>query len=63
MMLTKMQHHILKEVNMTNSDIQMLKDCIMFVIENDTDVDEQDVKNLWDLNMKLSLKEVNSNVS
>ncbi len=48
---------------MTNSDIQMLKDCIMFVIENDTDVDEQDVKNLWDLNMKLSLKEVNSNVS
>tara|TARA_B100001996_G_scaffold225128_1_gene173328 strand:- start:564 stop:740 length:177 start_codon:yes stop_codon:yes gene_type:complete len=58
-----MQHHILKEVNMTNSDIQMLKDCIMFVIENDTDVDEQDVKNLWDLNMKLSLKEVNSNVS
>jgi len=62
-MLTKMQHHILKEVIMTNSDIQMLKDCIMFVIENDTDVDEQDVKNLWDLNMKLSLKEVNSNVS
>ena len=48
---------------MDNNDIQMLKDCIMFVIENDTDVDEQDVKNLWDLNMKLSLKEVNSNVS
>ena len=48
---------------MENNDIQMLKDCIMFVIENDTDVDEQDVKNLWDLNMKLSLKEVNSNVS
>ena len=44
---------------MDNNDIQMLKDCIMFVLDNDTNLDEQDVKNLWDLNTKLSLKEVN----
>ena len=44
---------------MTNNDIQMLKDCIMFVIENDTDLDEQNVKNLWNLNNKLLLKEDN----
>ena len=43
---------------MNNNDIQMLKDCIMFVLDNDTDLDEQDVKNLWNLNIKLSLKEV-----
>ena len=42
---------------MSNDDIMMLKDCVMFVIENDTDLDEQDVKNLWDLNAKLLLKE------
>ena len=44
---------------MTNNDTQLLKDCIMFVLDNDADLDEQDVKNLWDLNTKLSLKEVN----
>ena len=44
---------------MTNNDIQMLKDCIMFVIENDTDLDEQNVKNLWNLYNKLLLKEDN----
>ena len=43
---------------MTNNDTQLLKDCIMFVLDNDADLDEQDVKNLWDLNTKLSLKEV-----
>ncbi len=42
---------------MDNNDIQMLKDCIMFVIENDTDLDEQDVKNLWNLNSKLLLSD------
>ena len=42
---------------MSNDDIMMLKDCVMFVIENDTDLDEQDVKNLWNLNAKLLLKE------
>jgi len=44
---------------MDNNDIQMLKDCIMFVIDNDTDLDKQDVKNLWNLNTKLLFKEVN----
>ena len=44
---------------MDNNDIQMLKDCIMFVIDNDTDLDEHDVKNLWNLNTKLLLKEEN----
>ena len=43
---------------MNNNDTQLLKDCIMFVLDNDADLDEQDVKNLWDLNTKLSLKEV-----
>ena len=38
---------------MNNNDIQLLKDCIMFVLDNDTDLDEQDVKNLWNLNTKL----------
>ncbi len=45
---------------MPNNDIQLLKDCIMFVLDNDADLDEQDVKNLWDLNTKLSLKEAQS---
>ena len=44
---------------MNNNDILMLKDCIMFVLDNDTDLDEQDVKNLWNLNTKLLLKEGN----
>ncbi len=44
---------------MNNNDIQLLKDCIMFALDNDTDLDEQDVKNLWNLNTKLSLSEVN----
>ena len=44
---------------MTNNDTQLLKDCIMFVLDNDTDLNEQDVKNLWNLNTKLSLKEGN----
>ena len=39
---------------MNNNDIQMLKDCIMFVLDNDTDLDEQDVKNLWAINMRLN---------
>ena len=39
---------------MENNDIQMLKDCIMFVLDNDTDLDEQDVKNLWAINMRLN---------
>ena len=43
---------------MDNNDIQLLKDCIMFVLDNDADLDEEDVKNLWNLNTKLSLKEV-----
>ena len=43
---------------MDNNDIQMLKDCIMFVLDNDADLDKEDVKNLWNLNTKLSLKEV-----
>ena len=43
---------------MTNNDTQLLKDCIMFVLDNDADLDEQDVKNLWNLNTKLLLKEV-----
>ena len=42
---------------MNNNDIQMLKDCIMFVLDNDADLDEQGVKNLWNLNSKLLLKE------
>ena len=42
---------------MDNNDTQLLKDCIMFVLDNDTDLDEQDVKNLWNLNTKLLLKE------
>ena len=44
---------------MNNNDIQMLKDCIMFVLDNDTDLDEQNVKILWNLNNKLLLKEDN----
>ncbi len=44
---------------MNNNDIQMLKDCIMFALDNDTDLDEQDVKNLWNLNTKLLFKEGN----
>ena len=43
---------------MDNNDTQLLKDCIMFVLDNDADLDEQDVKKLWNLNTKLSLKEV-----
>ena len=43
---------------MDNNDIQMLKDCIMFVLDNDADLDKEDVKNLWNLNTKLPLKEV-----
>ena len=43
---------------MNNNDTQLLKDCIMFVLDNDADLDEEDVKNLWNLNTKLSLKEV-----
>ena len=39
---------------MDNNDIQLLKDCIMFVLDNDTDLDEQDVKNLWAINMRLN---------
>ena len=42
---------------MDNNDIQMLKDCIMFALDNDADLDEQDVKNLWNLNTKLLLSE------
>ena len=42
---------------MHNNDIQLLKDCIMFVLDNDTDLDEQDVKNLLNLNSKLLLNE------
>jgi len=42
---------------MNNNDIQMLKDCIMFVLDNDADLDEQGVNNLWNLNSKLLLKE------
>ena len=42
---------------MSNNDIQMLKDCIMFVLDNDADLDEQGVNNLWNLNSKLLLKE------
>ncbi len=44
---------------MNNNDIQMLKDCIMFVLDNDADLDEQNVKNLWNLYNKLLLKEDN----
>ena len=44
---------------MSNNDIQMLKDCIMFALDNDTDLDEQNVKILWNLNNKLLLKEDN----
>ena len=44
---------------MNLKDIQMLKDCVMFTIDNDADLDEQDVKNLWNLNTKLLFKEVN----
>jgi len=47
---------------MNNNDIQMLKDCIMFVLDNDTDLDTEDVKNLWNLNTKLLFKEDSSNV-
>ena len=43
---------------MDNNDTQLLKDCIMFVLDNDADLDEQDVKKLWNLNTKLSLSEV-----
>lgn len=43
---------------MDNKEIQMLKDCIMFVLDNDKDLKEQDVRNLWKLNTKLVLKEV-----
>ena len=43
---------------MDNNDIQLLKDCIMFVLDNDADLDKEDVKNLWNLNTKLILKEV-----
>lgn len=43
---------------MNNNDIQLLKDSIMFVLDNDADLDEQDVKKLWNLNTKLSLSEV-----
>ena len=39
---------------MNNNDTQLLKDCIMFVLDNDTDLDEQDVKNLWAINMRLN---------
>ena len=43
---------------MDNNDIQLLKDCIMFVLDNDADLDKEDLKNLWNLNTKLILKEV-----
>lgn len=43
---------------MDNKEIQMLKDCIMFVLDNDKDLKEQDVRKLWKLNTKLVLKEV-----
>ena len=39
---------------MNIQDIQMLKDCVMFTIDNDADLDEQDVKNLWAINMRLN---------
>ena len=39
---------------MNLKDIQMLKDCVMFTIDNDADLDEQDVKNLWAINMRLN---------
>ena len=43
---------------MDNNDIQLLKDCIMLVLDNAADLDKEDVKNLWNLNTKLKLKEV-----
>ena len=43
---------------MENKEIQMLKDCIMFVLDNDKDLKEQDVRKLWKLNTKLVLEEV-----
>ena len=43
---------------MDNKEIQMLKDCIMFVLDNDKDLKEQDVRKLWKLNTKLVLEEV-----
>ena len=43
---------------MDNKEIQMLKDCIMFVLDNDKDLKEQDVRKLWKLNTKLALEEV-----
>ena len=39
---------------MNLKDIQMLKDCVMFTIDNDADLDEQDVKNLWAINIRLN---------
>tara|TARA_B100001996_G_scaffold246426_1_gene190863 strand:- start:35 stop:169 length:135 start_codon:yes stop_codon:yes gene_type:complete len=44
---------------MNNNDIQLLKDCIMFVLDNDDELGANDVIELWNLNTKLLLKEGN----
>ena len=45
----------LHNVSLTEGQISI----ILYILEgyNDTDLDEQDVKNLWNLNTKLLLKE------
>ena len=39
---------------MNLKDIQMLQDCVMFTIDYDAYLDEQDVMNLWAINMRLN---------
>tara|TARA_Y100000593_G_scaffold55811_1_gene104275 strand:- start:816 stop:983 length:168 start_codon:yes stop_codon:yes gene_type:complete len=48
-------------MKLTNDDLLMLKDTIGFVLDNDTDLDEQGAKDLWEINLKLnSIMELNA---
>ena len=39
---------------MNNDDIDVLKNCIMFVIEHEEELDEVGVNKLWQVNLKLN---------
>ena len=41
-------------VNLSPDDIISLRDCISFVLDKDEDLDEEDVSQLWQVNMKLT---------
>jgi len=38
---------------MDNNDIIMLRDCVAFVIDNDTDLEQEDINNLLRINNQL----------